>query len=274
MAKRPLTALVFLGALIAGTAAADDGWQDDYLYALESLQRSNYQAAIDSLEAAISVRPVPELMAVSPTVDYLPYLNLAAAYFEVGSMDKAREALQNAQRENKWVDSYVGRQLWDHYALPIMASDAEVAAGRSDYRDFDRKPYLISEDEAEKIKTEVLRRCAITGDGPRGDLPWYFHYEYGMELMEAGDPQRALDQLIMAANRKEDSKRHSRMYGMWFMNYLPYYSIAQVHTKLGNWQCAMDAMRLSAKYGEFSPLDPGFEQYSDLQKLILRQNET
>ena len=89
---------------------------------------------------------------------------------------------------------------------------------------------------------------------------------------KTSDPQRGLDALILAANVREESRRKSRMYGMWFTDYLPYFRIAQAHSKLGNWRCAMDAMRLSARYSEFSPADSGYRDYSDLQKLILRHN--
>ena len=248
-------------------------WEDDYLYALESLERSNYSAAVDALEKAIAERPEAQLAAGESELDYLPHLNLAAALFELGRVDEAQENLKIAQSTAPWRDSYFGRQLWDRYALAIMASDTDMSSEKGDYKTFEAQEYTLSESEAASIKTEVLRRCALTGKGPRGSLPWYFHYEYGIELMEAGDNQRALDQLIMAANRRENSSRNSRMYGMWFTPYLPYYQIAQAHTKLGNWQCAMDAMRLSVEYSEFRPLDPGFQQYSDLQKLILRQND-
>ena len=268
--------LLACALLTAGAAAAaDPAWVDDYRYALESLERGQFSTAIDALEETVAAHPAPMLAGDQLTIDYLPYINLAAAYFELGDQAAARKALDQSESYGIATRSYVGRQLWDSYALKIVASDDEVMAdaAQSDFRDYDRQALVLSDEEAEEIKRQVLRRCALTGKGPSDGMPWYFHYEYGLELMEAGDAQRAVDQLILAANHREDSKRNSRMYGMWFTNYLPYYQIAQAHSKLGNWRCAMDAMRLSAQYGEFSPVDRGFDQYSDLQKLILRQNE-
>ena len=135
------------------------------------------------------------------------------------------------------------------------------------------KAYALTDTECEDIRRQVLRRCALPEKGSTGTLPWYFHYEYGLELMAAGDSQRAIDELIVAAAIREKSRRKSRMYGMWFTDYLPYYQIALAHSKMGNWQQAMDAMRVSARNSEFSPIDRGYDQYSDLQKLIMRQSD-
>ncbi len=145
-----------------------------------------------------------------------------------------------------------------------------AAAGEADYRDFEAADYTLDPREAAQIRRQVLRRCALSEKIAGNRLPWYFHYEYGLELLAAGDPQRGLEALIVAANLREVSKRNSRMYGMWFTHYLPYFQIAQAHSQLGNWRCAMDALRLSARYSEYSPADAGYQDYSDLQKLILR----
>ncbi len=119
----------------------------------------------------------------------------------------------------------------------------------------------------------MLRKCAIQSSDLDQDLPWYFNYEFGMALVGAGDHQRGLDALIIAANQKQQSQRNKRMYGMWFTNYLPYYQIAQAHSKLGNWQCALDALKVSQQYREFSSVDRGFSEFSDLQKMVLLNNK-
>ncbi|MDJ0654747.1 MAG: tetratricopeptide repeat protein [Xanthomonadales bacterium] len=266
-----LPAFLLLTFSLAATAG---GWDDDYRYGLESLERGQYQAAIGAFTKAIEGNPQASL-ATNGKLDYLPYLNLAVAYHQAGANDQAREALRESGQQGVVARSFMGRNLWDRYALAIMATDEQMVADTSqgDYREFERSDYTLSGQEARQIRTQVLRRCALSEKIASDNLPWYFHYEYGLELMEAGDPQRALDELILAANLREDSKRNSRMYGMWFTNYLPYYQIAQAHSKLGNWRCAMDAMRLSAQQDEFSPVDPGYQEYSDLQKLIMRQAE-
>lgn len=152
----------------------------------------------------------------------------------------------------------------------LLLAPFAVAGKDTDYRQFDQAAYVLDAAQAERIRDQVLKRCALSARLAENRLPWYFHYEYGLELLAAGDPQRGLEALIVAANLREESKRNSRMYGMWYTHYLPYFQIAQAHSQLGNWRCAMDAMRLSARYSEYSPSDAGWSDYSDLQKLILR----
>jgi len=154
----------------------------------------------------------------------------------------------------------------------LSVSNNAVARQAENYRQFERSALTLPDSEVETIRNQVLRRCALTQNTAQSQLPWYFHYEFGLELLNQGDPQRALDALIVAANLREDSKRNSRMYGMWFTNYLPYYQIALAHTKLGNWRCAMDALRVSTKNSEFLPRDRGYEEFTDLEKMILFQN--
>lgn len=271
-----LGALAMLSPLSVTTSLAAERWEQDYLEALDLLSERSFEPAAARLALAAEARPQPAIGAIDGEIDYLPYLHLAATRFELGDAAEARRLLAESARHGVARRSWVGRQLWERYALPIMASDDALTgsgAATASFRDFDRQAYVLDEDEAELLRAQVLRRVAPPGDDGRDMLPWYFHYEYGLELLDAGDPQRALDELILAAGKRETSARKSRMYGMWFVNYLPYYRIAQAHSQLGNWRCAMDAMRLSARYGEFSPADRGFEDYSDLQKLILRQVE-
>ncbi len=265
-----------LTLLLVSSSTLINAADDDYHYGLESLERGEFSAAIAGFEAAIKADPVPRLAVLARDTDYLPHLNLAVAQHEAGNGAAARKALEKSAGYGVVRQSYLGRKVWDRYALNIMATDDAMLADNAtaDYRQFERSDFTLSESEVTTIKGQVLRRCALTGKGSTDQMPWYFHYEFGLDLMAAGDPQRALDELILAANLREDSKRNSRMYGMWFTNYLPYFQIAQAHSKLGNWQCAMDAMRVSAQQSEFSPVDPGFEQYSDLQKLIMRQSKS
>ncbi|MEM9302129.1 MAG: hypothetical protein AAGE01_08470 [Pseudomonadota bacterium] len=266
-------------ALIASTAsvAGESRWQEAYIGALDSLAEGEFSTAAGLLAVAANEAPEPQLNAIDGQVDYLPHLNLAAARFELGEYEDARGALEQSASFGVARQSYVGRQLWDSYALRIVAAavpeQAEAEADPVSFRDFERTDFVLAQGDAEAIRRQVLRRCALSGDDEKDILPWYFHYEFGRELLEAGDAQRALDELILAASKREESKRGKRMYGMWFTNYLPYYQIAQAHSQLGNWRCAMDAMRLSSTYGEFSPTDRGFDDYSDLQKLIMRQND-
>ena len=90
------------------------------------------------------------------------------------------------------------------------------------------------------------------------DAPWYFHYELGRDLYRRGDPQRALDALIEAATLRADPGHGARIYGMWFMDYLPYLEIARAHARLGNWDCAQNALEYSRQAKEVSERDKEF----------------
>lgn len=41
-------------------------------------------------------------------------------------------------------------------------------------------------------------------------------------VTDAGDAQRALNSFTVGAKIRQESKRGKRMYGMWFIDYLPY----------------------------------------------------
>jgi hypothetical protein len=86
--------------------------------------------------------------------------------------------------------------------------------------------------------------------------------------LEAGDSQRAIEAFVLGANISEDPSRDKRMYGMWFIDYLPYYQIALAHSKLGDWESARNAIRTSKNFGEFSPSDPDYEAFTSLEQLI------
>jgi hypothetical protein len=126
----------------------------------------------------------------------------------------------------------------------------------------------LSDEEVEIIMNRVLKRCSLSANADPNKLPWYFHYEFGVDLMEAGDSQRALDSFVNGANVRETPKRSKRMYGMWYIDYLPYYQIALAHSKLGNWQSAEEAFRTSQQFGEIDDQAPDWEEYQALEDLI------
>jgi hypothetical protein len=86
----------------------------------------------------------------------------------------------------------------------------------------------------------------------------------GRNLERRGDPQRALDALIEAATQRADPAHGARIYGMWFVDYLPYYEIARAHAKLGNWDCAQNAIDFSKRAGEVSSRDKEFQEFRAL----------
>jgi hypothetical protein len=110
-------------------------------------------------------------------------------------------------------------------------------------------PVSLTPEVAEALRRKVLEQCGLA-DAKGDNLPWYFHFEYGRSLLDAGDARRAVGQLSQAAEMNPTPRSGKRMYGMWYVDYFPYYQLAMAHAQLGNWPCAADAIELSRAMGE------------------------
>jgi hypothetical protein len=126
--------------------------------------------------------------------------------------------------------------------LVLMASF--TFAEEPSLRDFTRKPFLLSETEVAKIKEEIRTRCHLPEAGEI-TYPWYYHYELGLAMQKRKDWQRALDSMLTSLDRRERPQKFTRIYGMWFIDYFPYYNIGLAHYHLKNWKCAAQSFRLS-----------------------------
>lgn len=268
-----LLALVLSANSIASEAPAEDLCDLHYATALAYMDEGKYLAAATELERAIQFTAQPS----TTGREYLPYIQLAVANFKAERFSSAREALIQSQVHGIAPVSETGAKLLKKYATSIMTAPPSqdkplyTQSPVVSYQEITEGNYFISDENAELIRSAVLRRCAVSGEVAENKLPWYFHYEYGVDLMEAGDPQRALETLVLGANIREQSRRNKRMYGMWFIDYLPYYQIALAHSKLGNWESAYDAIKTSANFGEFQPGDDDYDQFSRLDKEIKYQ---
>jgi hypothetical protein len=153
---------------------------------------------------------------------------------------------------------------------PRPAARAAPAPGK-DFKTFERKPTVLSDEELDRLRRAVLARCDMAPTADPSRAPWYYHYELGLELERRKDPQRALDALLEAVARKARPERRSRMYGMWFQDYRPYFEIAKLHAMLGNWQCAADALRLSERAAEVRGGDGSYGELQELKSEVQAQ---
>jgi hypothetical protein len=96
----------------------------------------------------------------------------------------------------------------------------------------------------------------------------YARYELALELERKGDYPRALQQLIDAVSLRPNPQRRARMYGMWLIDYYPYFHIAREHVRLENWACARNAIEISQRLGEIPTGEP------ELNDLLAMQQET
>ena len=118
-------------------------------------------------------------------------------------------------------------------------------------------PMSLTPEAADALRRQVLIQCGLPADQQDG-LPWYFHFEYGRQLNTAGDARRAIGELSQSIEIDPKPGAAKRMYGVWYVDYLPYFQLAQAHARLGNWPCAANALTLSQRYDEarFGVLDP------------------
>lgn len=106
-------------------------------------------------------------------------------------------------------------------------------------------PHELLPMERAELERRVRDRCGVGSETPDSFLPWYYHYVLGMEFHRAGDETHALDCLKSAVARRPQPKSGARVYGMWFVDYLPYTALAEVNERLGYVDCAEDARRLA-----------------------------
>lgn len=238
--------------------------EEAYLTGIAQFERGELRAASESFFEAITLAPVPE-------GEYLPYIYLSATAFEMGHTRDARDALIQSQIYGVAPKTETGKRLLQKYAVEIMSAplaEATFVSSPQSSPVVASQSFSLSDNEVELIRSQVLNRCAVSSRLANNKLPWYFHYEFGVNLMKAGDAQRAVDAFVLGANVKQDPSRDKRMYGMWYIDYLPYYQIALAHSKLGDWQSAYDAIQTSQNFGEFTPTDSDYETFSALDELI------
>lgn len=263
--------LVILGMLLATLANAAEGetpysYQEEYLAGIEYFEQGRLRAASDSFRESIRLSPSPR---VGPD-EYIPYIYLSATQFEMGNTLEARDALIQSQVHGAAPKTDTGKLLLGRYAADIMSAPLSspkfVSVSVDDSPDKNAAPELMSQSIEESTPAKILKRC--TNAAKMEELPWYFHYKCGVDLMKAGDAQRAVESFSMGANVREDSARSKRMYGMWYIDYLPYYQIALAQSQLGDWESARAAIIRSNKFGEFSPMDPDYSSFLELDQLI------
>jgi hypothetical protein len=150
----------------------------------------------------------------------------------------------------------------------VACEDLEVEHPHADFSDD-----VVTDVELEIIRERVLKRCGLSSRLAENKLPWYFHYEFGMELIKEGAAAQAIEPLQMTANLKSESARGTRMYGMWFVNYLPYYQMSLAYSELGEWELAWDALQMSEQLVEFSPGDFEYDKFESLKSLIEQKRQ-
>ncbi len=260
---------ILAALLILATPSAT--WYEHYDRGLRMIEQGQGAAARDELKAALALRNTEQLqVAARPQVyiDYLPHLYLAIAHQMAGDVDAAREQLSRAEDSGVAMKSDIGRPLLVAYQL-LLRGDATGRYSRPAYAVYSPKPPTISEAEFKQLRTDVMTKCNVAPDTTRA--PWYARYELALELERKGDYSRALAELIDAVSARPNPQQRARMYGMWLIDYYPYFHIARSHVRLENWQCAKNALDISQKVNEIPPTAPEFQEFLALQQETARK---
>ncbi|MFQ5708787.1 MAG: ATP-binding protein [bacterium] len=91
---------VFVGLFFLSPLVKADEWNENYDQALAALRRGEWQRAIESLQIAVSLRPISDHQATTSNlrpVEYLPYYYLAQAYLFSGEYQMAADNFRIAE---------------------------------------------------------------------------------------------------------------------------------------------------------------------------------
>ncbi len=260
---RILTVVVML---LASSTASAATWYEHYEKGVRLIEQGRAEDAQEALAAALAGRADEGLQV--PTgpqqyIDYLPHLYLAIANQMAGDVDRARKELALAETSGMATRSEVGRPLLVAYEL-LLRGDATGKFPR--YAVYEKKAPTLSDAEFNLLRNDVLTKCDLPLDMKLGNAPWYANYELGLALERKGDYSRALTHFIDAVAQRPDPQKQARMYGMWMIDYYPYFHIARSHVRLENWQCAKNALEISQRLSEIPGNAPELNELLSLQR--------
>jgi tetratricopeptide (TPR) repeat protein len=263
--------IVIAALLFATSSASAANWYDHYEKGVRLIEQGRGEEAREALTAALAGRAdegVQLPAGQQQYIDYLPHLYLAIANQMAGDVEKARKELGLAETSGMAAKSEVGRPLLVAYEL-LLRGDA--SGKYPQYAVYEKKAPTLSEAEFTLLRNDVLTKCDLPLDTKLGAAPWYANYELGLQLERKGDYSRALTHFIDAVAQRPDPQKQARMYGMWMIDYYPYFHIARSHVRLENWQCAKNALEISQRLTEIPGTAPELTELLSLQRETERE---
>jgi tetratricopeptide (TPR) repeat protein len=237
--------LIVLFASFAMASQDVPSWRSNYNKALQLIAQAKYQDGVDYLRMAAADKPISEILEdPDGKLEYLPYLQLGICYSQLGKQQLAMEFFDLEDALPAIRQSTEAQALLKEYRSKISTRQPTGTQAQKSIRDYQRKGYLLPDAEVIQMKEDIRKQCKL----PKTDehqYPWYYHYELGLALQKKSDWQRALDSFINALDDRDRPQKFSRIYGMWFIDYYPYYYIGLAHYNLGNWKCADSSFLLS-----------------------------
>ena len=250
-------------AILLSTAS----WFESYERGVRLIQDGKAADAVPVLESALAAREKEGLQVPARPqqyIDYIPHLYLAIAFQNSGNLDQARKQLELAENSGIAAKSEVGRPLLVAYQL-LLRGDA-LRYPRPAYAVYAEKPPVLSDAEFNLLRDDVLKRCDLPAGTNLRSAPWYANYELGLELERKGDYPRALQHFIDAVSSRPNPQKQARMYGMWLVDYYPYFHIARSHARLENWECAKNALDISQRLREIPTNGPEMNEWTSLRR--------
>ncbi len=225
----------FILLSLAGAAfgAGESGWLETYRKGVDERAAGRWaQAAYYFLEA---LRANPEGgIAVKAdavtTVEYLPRLMLAECLCRMGDREMAGKYLDDALKAEESTGE-AGRAVRES-AEACLGAPAPVPAAR---------------EQQERILTDVRKRCGLPEQADRTLHPWHYDYEASRAFIREGMYDAGVRHLYRALDKKAKPEAKSRVYGMWFTDYHPYYLLAKAFYQQGSIECARSALEQSLR---------------------------
>jgi tetratricopeptide (TPR) repeat protein len=252
--------------LLTASIASAATWYEQYEKGVRLIEQGRAEEAREALAAAVTARGEEGVQVPAGTqqyLDYLPHLYLAIANQMNGDVEQARKELAIAETSGMASRSEVGRPLLVAYQL-LLRGDGGGKYPR--YAVYEKKAPTLSEADFNTLRNDILMKCDLPPETKLTNAPWYANYELGLALERKGDFSRALTHFIDAVAQRPDPQKQARMYGMWMIDYYPYFHIARSHVRLENWQCAKNALEISQRLSEIPGSAPEINELLSLQR--------
>lgn len=255
---------MLLLSLLLAAGGIDLSWYTHYETGVRAVEAGDPDRAIAALEQALASRPDAALNVPIHSfeyVDYTPHLFLAIAHQMKGSVVSARAELEKAEQAGVAERSEYGRHLLEAQRILLTGLSSRPLPSRPDLGGHWSRPELLDPKEFESLKSNILKVCEAGYEPAAGDTPWYYHYESALDAARSGEQPKALAELLEAVVRRPEPQRRARTYGMWLVDYYPYFQIARLHAQMGNWDCARDAIEISKRLDEIAPSSREFTEF-------------
>lgn len=255
---------LFLVMFLLMSGGTDLDWYVHYGNGVRAVEAGESDEAIVELQRAIELRPEEGLSIPTEPyqyVDYTPHLFLAIAHQMKGDLVSAREELAIAEKTGIAERSDYGRHLLEAERILLTGLASKPLPPRPMLSDYWVRPDLLTESEFASLKADVLMHCEPGYEPASLDTKWYAHYETALTAAGKGERSKALAELLEAIVRRPEPQRRARTYGMWLIDYYPYFQLARLHAQMKNWECARDAIEISKRLDEIAPSSGEFHEF-------------